>query len=288
MTFPADIADKMLDACRAGAGEAAGSMSTALDESIQFTEVQPLGPLPLGELPDTLAGPGLVLLFEAGGEAAALIIAESTNLLPPWYASPDATGEAKLQTLAQELSMLILPEDLAVGKFSASAVEDLFAAVRRGSLGDPAEAIAFATTGKGGEGALHLLWPFAQPGDIADPPEVAMSPAAKQAAKREAAEDEMAEFEEGLERLPGYSRSLLSIRVPVMVSLAQTKMRAEKVVELGPGAIIQFDKRCEEMLQLEAGGRVIAEGEAVKVGEKFGLRISAIQTPEDRFIRVVG
>jgi flagellar motor switch/type III secretory pathway protein FliN len=52
---------------------------------------------------------------------------------------------------------------------------------------------------------------------------------------------------------------------------------------LGPGSIIQFDKSCEEMLELDAGGRRIAMGEAVKVGDKFGLRITSIILPDERF-----
>jgi len=34
---------------------------------------------------------------------------------------------------------------------------------------------------------------------------------------------------------------------------------------------------------LEAGGHKIADGEAVKVGEKFGLRITSIHLPEERY-----
>ena len=87
----------------------------------------------------------------------------------------------------------------------------------------------------------------------------------------------------GLEALPPYSKSLLRIRVPVVVTLAEKRQPISRIIELGPGSIIQFDKSCEEMLDLDVGDHRVAQGEAVKVGDKFGLRITSIVLPEERF-----
>ena len=86
-----------------------------------------------------------------------------------------------------------------------------------------------------------------------------------------------------LEALPPYSKSLLKIRVPVIATLAAKKQPVSDVLQLGPGVIIQFTKPCEEMLDLEVNNRVVAVGEAVKVGDKFGLRITSVELPEERF-----
>ena len=83
--------------------------------------------------------------------------------------------------------------------------------------------------------------------------------------------------------LPPYTRSLLRIKVPVVVTLAEKRQKLSRILELGPGAIIQFEKSCEEMLTLEVGNQLVASGEAVKVGDKFGLRVTAIAMPEERF-----
>ena len=83
--------------------------------------------------------------------------------------------------------------------------------------------------------------------------------------------------------LPEYSRSLLRIQLPVVVTLAEKRQPLSRIMELGPGSIIQFDKPCEEMLDLNVGGQAVATGEAVKVGDKFGLRINSILLPEERF-----
>ncbi len=84
-------------------------------------------------------------------------------------------------------------------------------------------------------------------------------------------------------KLPNYTRSLLRIKVPVVVTLADKRQPLRKVVELGPGSIIQFDKSCEEMLELKVGDHPVATGEAVKVGDKFGLRITSMILPDERF-----
>jgi flagellar motor switch protein FliN/FliY len=83
--------------------------------------------------------------------------------------------------------------------------------------------------------------------------------------------------------LPDYTKSLLRIQVPVVVALAEKKQELGRILELGPGMIIQFDKSCDEMLELEVGNQKIAEGEVVKVGDKFGLRITKMILPEEHF-----
>ena len=86
-----------------------------------------------------------------------------------------------------------------------------------------------------------------------------------------------------LEKLPNFTRSLLKVEVPVSVKLASKKQTVDEILRLGSGSIIQFDKGCDEMLEMEAGDHPIAEGEAVKVGDKFGLRITSIVLPDERF-----
>jgi flagellar motor switch/type III secretory pathway protein FliN len=86
-----------------------------------------------------------------------------------------------------------------------------------------------------------------------------------------------------LDALPAYTRSLLKIKVPVVVTLAQKKHSLRRVLELAPGAIIQFDKSYEEALQLAVGHCPVARAQAVKVGDKFGVCVTSIILPEERF-----
>jgi len=90
-------------------------------------------------------------------------------------------------------------------------------------------------------------------------------------------------LEEGIAKLPGYSRSLLKVKLPVSVKLASCNQSVSRVLKLGHGSIIQFEKGYDEPLELEVGGQVIALGDAVKVGESFGLRITSMKLPGERF-----
>ena len=83
-------------------------------------------------------------------------------------------------------------------------------------------------------------------------------------------------IEAELKRLPMYARGLLQIRVPVRVTLASQRKSIQEIIEIGPGTIVKFDKTCDEPLELCVGDRPIAQGEVVKVGDKFGLRISGL------------
>jgi flagellar motor switch protein FliN/FliY len=69
---------------------------------------------------------------------------------------------------------------------------------------------------------------------------------------------------------------ILHLVVPIIVRLAERKLHLSEVMRLGAGAIIEFAKASDEPLELLINNKPIAVGEAVKVGENFGLRISQI------------
>lgn len=119
------------------------------------------------------------------------------------------------------------------------------------------------------------------PAEMPDGPAAESEPTSRRSAK-----PAVPHREATVANLPDYTRSLLRIRVPVVVALAEKRQPLGRIVELGPGSIIHFDKSCEEMLELDVGGRPIATGEAVKVGDKFGLRINSIILPDERFVPV--
>jgi flagellar motor switch protein FliN/FliY len=79
---------------------------------------------------------------------------------------------------------------------------------------------------------------------------------------------------------PNHTRAVLAIQTPVSVTLARKKESLRRIIELVPGSMLTFDAHCDEPLVLEAGGTPIATGEAVKIGDKFGLRIREIRKPE--------
>jgi flagellar motor switch protein FliN/FliY len=75
--------------------------------------------------------------------------------------------------------------------------------------------------------------------------------------------------------IPPFAQGLLKIRVPVQVTLASQRKSIQEIIDLGPGAIVKFNKTCDEPLEVCVGERAIATGEVIKVGDKFGVRIGA-------------
>lgn len=82
-------------------------------------------------------------------------------------------------------------------------------------------------------------------------------------------------------------RRILKLEVPVIVKLAERTMTLSEIMRLGPGAIIEFQKSNDEPLDLLVNNKTIGVGEAVKIGENFGLRITQIGDIE-QIIRSLG
>ena len=68
----------------------------------------------------------------------------------------------------------------------------------------------------------------------------------------------------------------------VRVVLAERLMPVESLLAMRSGTIIEFDVPFDAELILCVGNRPIGVGQAVKVGENFGLRVSRIGSVEDR------
>src|SRR5438093_12819294 len=101
------------------------------------------------------------------------------------------------------------------------------------------------------------------------------------AAAPRAAVGEDYELAQRLAHLPAYARSLLRIQVPVVVTLATTRQPVSRVLDLAPGTILHFDKPCDDPLTLSVSACDIAVGDTVKVGEKFGLRLTSMLMPQE-------
>jgi flagellar motor switch/type III secretory pathway protein FliN len=296
-----EIVSQVVEACKATAEDAASAFQRAFDVEVTLSVGGP-DTVDRAALSGVVEGPGLMVVLTVGEEAALVLLPESSGLLPPWYGNPDPTGRSKLQTLAQELAFTVLPEDHAPQEYTAVSVANLTEAIAQAELADAAARVPLQLVTADGKSAVaHLVWPAAKPkgmvaaGALVEAP---VEPAAAQPAAAKAPEKPLppsppsaprrpgASSPRSVRDLPHYTRSLLKISVPVGVTLARKTQSLGRILELGPGSIIQFDKAYEEMLELDVGGRLIATGEAVKVGEKFGLRINSIILPGERFRRV--
>jgi flagellar motor switch protein FliN/FliY len=234
----------------------------------------------------------LATVFSIGDVGVLAVLPESSGLIPPWYAAPDATGISRLATLGQELSMLLVPEDFLADEYHARRVSNLAEAVERGVPSDDAALVRLTIQSGENQAQLDMIWPFSQGQNILEEPETSEHSEPKAEDRDEpsvgptqTAVTPSASYD-AFDRLPPYIRSMLQVEVPVQVTLAAKKETIHSILALTPGSIISFDKPCDQLLDLEVGDRRIAQGEAVKVGDKFGLRISTVVLPEERFTRL--
>lgn len=75
---------------------------------------------------------------------------------------------------------------------------------------------------------------------------------------------------------------ILRIRVPAIVQLASRRMNISAVRKLSLGMIIEFYKGIDDPLELLINNHPVGKGEAVKVGEHFGLRVTEIRDAATR------
>jgi flagellar motor switch protein FliN/FliY len=76
--------------------------------------------------------------------------------------------------------------------------------------------------------------------------------------------------------VPENAKRLMKLPVTVVVYLAEKKIEVEQLLTISPGALIAFNKPCEDLLDLYVNNHRYCRGEAVKIGEKFGIKISEV------------
>jgi flagellar motor switch protein FliN/FliY len=91
---------------------------------------------------------------------------------------------------------------------------------------------------------------------------------------------------ENEEIIPEVLRSLLDIPLEISVEIGRTKMLLGDLLQVTQGSTIELDKQESEPVEILVNGRHIARGEIVLIGDKFGVRIIDIISPEERIKRL--
>ncbi|MEZ5743498.1 MAG: flagellar motor switch protein FliN [Sphingomonadaceae bacterium] len=73
---------------------------------------------------------------------------------------------------------------------------------------------------------------------------------------------------------------LKDIEVRVSVELGQTDMTLRDAMALSTGSVVTLDRLTDELLDVMVNGKLIARGEVVAQGDRFGLRIVEIAGAE--------
>ncbi len=69
---------------------------------------------------------------------------------------------------------------------------------------------------------------------------------------------------------------ILDVEVEMVVELGRTRMRVDQVLELKATSTVEFEKSVGAPLDVCINGRLVARGEPVLIGDKFGLRITEV------------
>lgn len=75
---------------------------------------------------------------------------------------------------------------------------------------------------------------------------------------------------------------LYDIPLQVSVEIGRSKILLKDLLKMGEGYVIELDKMAGEPLDLYVNSRLIARGEAVMVGDKFGIRLTDVVSTSDR------
>jgi|GEM_PF-981505 flagellar motor switch protein FliN/FliY len=278
--LPPDLAKQIFERCQSSTDAIAAALQRAFAGDFQVLFDDELD-VPLTASNSPLWGQGLVMLIGIEDTHLMLAVPEQSGLLPDWYLATNPEQKSKLDTLATEIATAILPEDLPAPTISHQAVADLQNVLEICGVRDDTSKAYLVLSSNEKQATLGVVFPLPKADGI-----LRLDARERQQLDSNWTLPPYESLEEGLGYLPPYVRSLLKIKLPVRVTLAEQMQPLHRIAEINYGSLIQFEKSCDEMLTLEVADRRIAEGEAVKVGERIGLRITSITLPEERFRKI--
>ena len=77
-------------------------------------------------------------------------------------------------------------------------------------------------------------------------------------------------------------RLLENIDVSLTVEVGKAQIKIRDLLRLNEGSVIELDRLAGDPLDILANGTMIAKGEVVMVGERFGVRFTEIVDPATR------
>lgn len=79
----------------------------------------------------------------------------------------------------------------------------------------------------------------------------------------------------GLGPAPSFE-ALLDVSMPLIVEIGRATMTVQDVLHLGVGSVIQLDRAVGEPVDIYVSDRMLAQGEVVVVGDRFGIRVTRV------------
>ncbi len=74
---------------------------------------------------------------------------------------------------------------------------------------------------------------------------------------------------------------VMDVPVELTIELGRKAVKISEVLRLGPGSVIELSKANGEPLDIYVNNRLIARGEAVVLGERYGIRLTEVLVNDD-------
>jgi flagellar motor switch protein FliN len=78
------------------------------------------------------------------------------------------------------------------------------------------------------------------------------------------------------------SRLLADVPVRLSVEVGSTSLKLSELMGLAEGSVVELDRQANELLDILVNGTLVARGEVVTVGGKFGIRVVDVVAGEGR------
>ena len=75
-------------------------------------------------------------------------------------------------------------------------------------------------------------------------------------------------------------RLLQDVDVKLTVEIGSTSLTLRELLALGESSVIELDRQANELLDVFVNGTLIGRGEVVTVGDRFGVRMTELVTPD--------
>ncbi|MFN8829341.1 MAG: flagellar motor switch protein FliN [Labrys sp. (in: a-proteobacteria)] len=86
--------------------------------------------------------------------------------------------------------------------------------------------------------------------------------------------------DEGQQRIAQDLEKVFDVPVKVSAVLGRTRMDIGELLKLGPGSILELDRRVGEAIDIFVNDRLVARGEVVIVEDKLGVTMTEILKAE--------
>ena len=77
-------------------------------------------------------------------------------------------------------------------------------------------------------------------------------------------------------------RLLQDVDVKLTVEIGSTSLTLRELLALSETSVIELDRQANELLDVLVNGTLIGRGEVVMVGDRFGVRMTELVSPEKR------